>query len=322
MISVKVIARPTESGVDLEGLMSTNAMLRSMLDGVTSCVMLADTDFRITYVNPAARQLFVRHAEQFAVCFPGFDPDTLEGQSMDLFHVSPEHQQRLLNNPARLPYRTSMNIGRVLLGLNVDVSRDAAGAMTGFVLEWKDHTARARYGDEIERLRQAAWSGELDRRGDVSRMQGRFADVLGAVNGTFDGMAELVGTLGDALGRAADGDLSVPVSGGLVGEYAEVGEQYNRMCGALSESLGQVREAATQIDAGSGQLSATARSVSAGAATQAAALDQVRATLGQVSTQAETTAVVAEEVDRMADRAGEAARRGDARTQAMVAAMA
>lgn len=296
-------------------------VLHSTLDGVTSAVMLADHEFRITHLNAAAQKLFEDARDRFSARFPGFDPARLVGQTMDAFHVNPAHQRALMGDPGRLPYQTTIHLDGLVVGLTVNAVRGSDGGVVGFALEWSDRTAQVLYEAEIERLHKAASAGDLDFEGDVASMAPEFAQVLGLVNDVFGGMKEVVTTVRDHLSRASDGDLSHPIEADWVGDHAVLRDAFNKMVNSLSESLREVSDAAEQISSGSTQVASTAHSVAQGASTQAEAVVQIKTTITSVADQAKAAAFAAQEVDRMSTQAGEAASLGDERMGRMLKAM-
>lgn len=301
--------------------MSEKSTLESVLAGVTSCVMLADAEFNITFLNPAAQQLFLRTEARFSRKFPGFRASELIGKNMDIFHVSPRHQRMLLADPSRLPYQTTVRVEGLVIGLAVNATVSKDGKPTGFSLEWTDQTATAEYEAEVRAMHDAAVSGNLAHRGDVGRMEGVYVDMLQQINEIVDELMSPITEVQDALGRSADGDFSQQIMAQYQGDHARLKDAYNRMVGQLSDTLSQTRLAAEQINGGSTQVASTAQSLAHGATTQAAAIEQIGTTIRQVAEQAGATAEGAREVDRVSGVAGDAAARGDARMKAMLTAM-
>jgi methyl-accepting chemotaxis protein len=301
--------------------MTDTSTIESVLAGVTSAVMLADTEFNITFLNPAAQQLFVRAEANFARRFPGFRAAELIGKNMDIFHVNARHQRMLLADPSRLPYRTTVRLEGLVIGLSVNALLDAKGKPNGFALEWTDNTATTLYQEEVRELHDSAVNGRLSHRGDVSRMSGPYADMLAQINDILDGVLAPVTEVREALGRSANGDFSHPISSSYQGDHGVLKDAYNRMCSELSETLRQTQLASEQINAGSGQVASTAQSLAHGATTQAAAIEQIGTTIRAVADQAGATAAASREVDRVSQVAGEAATRGDDRMKAMLKAM-
>jgi len=301
--------------------MSTTATFESVLSGVTSCVMLVDAEFNITFLNPAAQQLFVRTESRFARRFPGFRATELIGKNMDIFHVRPEHQRKLLADPSRLPYRTTVRVEGLVVGLSVNATYAADGTHTGFALEWTDNTSTAVYEEEVRSLHDAAVQGRLSHRGDVARLTSPYSDMLSQINDIVDGLLAPVTEVREALGQSATGDFSISINSNYVGDHAVLKDAYNTMTTELSDTIRQIRLAAEQISAGSGQVASTAQSLAHGATTQAAAIEEIGTTIRTVAEQASSTAEAAREVDKVSQRAGDAAARGDDRMKAMLTAM-
>src|SRR5690606_14472902 len=130
--------------------------LKGALDGSSSAIMMVDRDFIVTYVNEASKKLFNDAIDDFRQAFPKFDPKRIVGTCIDIFHRNPAHQRQMLANPANLPFRTDIRVGRLTITLNVTASYDARGRYIGNVLEWRDvtdvrqHEAQnADYADQI-----------------------------------------------------------------------------------------------------------------------------------------------------------------------------
>ena len=61
------------------------------LDALSARVMLADPEFRITYLNRSLSQ-FLKEAEpQLRQVWPAFSVEGLVGRKIDAFHKNPDH---------------------------------------------------------------------------------------------------------------------------------------------------------------------------------------------------------------------------------------
>jgi methyl-accepting chemotaxis protein len=70
-----------------------------MIDALPTAVMACDpTDLRVIYMNRQSRET-LREIEHL---LPVKTDDVL-GQCIDIFHKHPEHQRKLLGDPANLP---------------------------------------------------------------------------------------------------------------------------------------------------------------------------------------------------------------------------
>lgn len=116
------------------------ALAHSLLDRVSSAVMVVDLDFVVIYVNKATMDLFARHMESLKKLFPGFNPENIIGTCIDRFHRAPEHQRRLLADPRNLPFTTDITVGSAKIQLHVTPNLDQHGQPTGYSLEWCDVT--------------------------------------------------------------------------------------------------------------------------------------------------------------------------------------
>lgn len=124
--------------------------LRQMLDAMPVNVMTCELEnFTIDYVNETSLET-LRGLEHLLPC----TVDTLLGQSIDIFHKAPEHQRKLLSDPANLPWRTNIQLGDEVLDLEVSAIRNGNGDYTAACLVWSLVTAQIKADAETKRLIQ------------------------------------------------------------------------------------------------------------------------------------------------------------------------
>ena len=109
-------------------------------DNLSSSVMMVDRDLIITYVNESTRVLLKGIAPQIRQLWADFDPDRIVGVCIDRFHKDPSHQRRLLADPSRMPYKTDIRIGGLIIHLCVNATYDEHGTHVGNSLEWANVT--------------------------------------------------------------------------------------------------------------------------------------------------------------------------------------
>ncbi|QLI83159.1 PAS domain-containing protein [Chitinibacter fontanus] len=120
-------------------LAEENARVRTALESVTTCVMIADADRKITYCN-AAQHKMLRDAENdLRNELPQFSADSVIGTSIDSFHKNPAHQQNML---AKLTgtHKAQISIGRRKFSLTINPVLNRENRHTGYVVEWLDQT--------------------------------------------------------------------------------------------------------------------------------------------------------------------------------------
>ncbi|PAJ81476.1 putative bifunctional diguanylate cyclase/phosphodiesterase [Burkholderia ubonensis] len=126
----------------------TQTRLMQMIDDMPVAVMTADPEtFRINYLNATSLNL-LRSIEHL---LPIRADDAL-GAPIDFFHPHPQHQRRLLADPANLPHRTRVRLGPEVLDLQVSAVRDAEGRYIGPMLSWSIVTRQAEAEARIHEL--------------------------------------------------------------------------------------------------------------------------------------------------------------------------
>ncbi|MFZ1110694.1 MAG: methyl-accepting chemotaxis protein [Rhodomicrobium sp.] len=117
-----------------------DAQLKRAVDVTSNPIMVVDRDFNITYMNEASRQLLSKHREHLPERARDLGVENMIGASADIFHKNPEHQRRLLADPARLPHRADVKMGPMTFSLCISATWDKDGAYNGEVFEWSDVT--------------------------------------------------------------------------------------------------------------------------------------------------------------------------------------
>ncbi len=164
------------------------------LKSARTALMMVDSDFIITYVNDASRELLADNEAAFRSVWPDFKAEDIVGQCVDRFHRHSAHQRKVLANPDNLPFRTDIRIADVILELYVTADVDEAGTHHGFNLEWTDVT-------EIRRT--AARNVEYARQ--VDAMSRNMAVISFSPDGTIletnDNFNHLMKTSTDIIGQ-------------------------------------------------------------------------------------------------------------------------
>lgn len=109
-------------------------------EGSAVATMMVDRDFKVIYVNTATMALLRNNADAFRKIWPNFNPETIVGSNIDMFHKNPAHQRQLLSDPSRLPHRTDIAVGDLKISLNVSAVFDAKRNYVGNILQWDDVT--------------------------------------------------------------------------------------------------------------------------------------------------------------------------------------
>ncbi|MBZ4332797.1 methyl-accepting chemotaxis protein [Corallococcus sp. AS-1-12] len=108
------------------------ARLRAMLENAPTCVMVADVDLKIVYLNPASRRLLQRVEKHLPVT-----ADRVLGSSIDVFHRDSTYQRKILANDKNLPVRANIPIGPETADLLVTAVYDGQGRYLGPMVTWE-----------------------------------------------------------------------------------------------------------------------------------------------------------------------------------------
>ncbi len=123
------------------------ARAHSMVEGMPTNVILANTDLEITYVNPSSIEK-LKGLEQFLPV----RAEEIVGQNVDIFHKDPSFQRNILSNPKNLPHRAQIHIGSEILDLLVSAVTDSKGAYVGPMVTWDVITEKLRAENEMARV--------------------------------------------------------------------------------------------------------------------------------------------------------------------------
>ncbi|MCC2616034.1 methyl-accepting chemotaxis protein [Aestuariibacter halophilus] len=106
---------------------------------LTTNVMVADNDLRIQSVNASLLTMLKSHETALRQSLPEFNTATLIGTNIDVFHVNPSHQRRLISE-LRDVYRAEIEVAGLAFGLVVTPLFDGQGQREGTMVEWHDLT--------------------------------------------------------------------------------------------------------------------------------------------------------------------------------------
>jgi methyl-accepting chemotaxis protein len=120
------------------------------LDVTQTCVMLADNEMNIIYINNTAKQMFEDAADDIKSVLPSFSVDKLVGTNADIFHKNPAHQRGMVKALAG-EYNTLIAVGKRTFDLIASPILDESGTRLGTVIEWEDKTAELAAQAEQER---------------------------------------------------------------------------------------------------------------------------------------------------------------------------
>lgn len=172
----------------------------SGFEGASAALIVTDTEFRVQFLNPAAKALIAAHFPQLAA------QSRIEGAlvlEMDpALRVLPGLVQKTL------PGRIGFSRGKDMLDLAFNAVTDDKGKQSGYVLEWRTTTQSRRNAAVLSAMDATQLRGEFLPNGDLEEVNGRLATALGltsaALGGNRHSLRDLLGFLDPTQGSLWD----------------------------------------------------------------------------------------------------------------------
>ena len=296
-------------------LANINLRIKNALDSVSANVMVADANYDIIYINPAVLDMFKAAANDIRKELPRFDPDSLVGQSIDLFHKNPSHQRQMLE-ALQGKHEATVKIGGRTFDLVANPIVNTEGERLGSVVEWKDRTQEVAVERNVTKLVEKAVQGDFTSRIETEDLQGFFQRLGEGVNQlmtvTDSGLKEVMRVM-DHLSR---GELTERVTGDYQGSFGALQsstnatvDQLKSLVGEIQVSVDAINTAAQEIAAGNTDLSQRTEEQASSLEETASSLEELTSTVRQNADNAKQANQLVQSAAQVAESGGEKARR-------------
>ncbi len=262
--------------------------LNSAIEGMTTNLMMADTEGNIVYANPAVKTMLRSREAKIRTVLASFSVDSMVGTNFDTFHKNPAHQQNLLGNPANLPYTTEISIVGLTFQLIAIALNDEEGNHVGTAVQWIDLTEEKDAQGQIENLINDAITGELDSRITTDEYTGFMKDLGNNINNLMNAVVEPINEAINVAQALADGDLTKTMDGQYAGEFLALANAMNGSIDNLSNMVDEIRSASTnvfdsarEIAEGNNELSHRTESQASSLEETASAMEELTSTVQQ-----------------------------------------
>ncbi|MFT3710140.1 MAG: methyl-accepting chemotaxis protein [Archangium sp.] len=286
------------------------ARLRSAIDGVTTCLMIADRDGVIRYANPSVVNMLARRTDRLRERFPDFDARKLIGVAIHGFHANPDHQKRILGDQRNLPYRTEIAVAGLEFSLNATAVVDANGQLIANAVEWRDITEERDAQRQIEALIKSATAGQLDSRLAAEKYEGFMKAIGTGINQMLDTVVAPLKRTIALLQKVATGDLTEKLDGVYQGEFSQLQSALNGTTEALERMVGSIREGSNAIAGSSKELTVGTDDLNSRTQEQSSAIEETAASLEELTSTVNQNADNARSAAQLAVAAREQAERG------------
>ncbi len=226
---------------------------KNSMNQASACVMIADSDLNIVYVNPQLVQMFSSIQGELQKHIPGFSAASLVGQNIDRFHKNPQKQRAMLAN-LNAPHHAKFSVGEVDIEFVASPLLDDQGNRAGFFVEWKDMTAQNKIEKELQDIISAVLEGDLSQRVSLTNKKGFFLTLAQDINDVLALNGHVISEVKGVVQAIAEGNLSRKVTYDYGGEFDSLKTALNNAIDRLSEVLGGVAVAAEAVHSGTREI--------------------------------------------------------------------
>ncbi|WP_428807935.1 aerotaxis transducer Aer2, partial [Vibrio lamellibrachiae] len=286
--------------------------LASAVEGMTTNLMMADSEGIIRDINPSLMTLLKSRESELRAVLPAFDTNKLIGANIDIFHKNPAHQRSIISNPDALPFTSNIAVGGLEFTLTCIAMRDSEGTYIGPALQWEDITEQQDGQRQVESLIQKAIVGDLSERIDTTVYNGFMKELGDGVNNLLDTLVKPLGECIDVMSGVADGNLKDSMSNDYNGEFARLADAVNtsivnlrNMAEKITTSSARVATASSEIADGNDDLSQRVEAQAANLEETAASMEEMTATVRQNADNAKGANELADDAATKAGKGGD-----------------
>jgi methyl-accepting chemotaxis protein len=229
-------------------------------------MIAADQDLIIQYMNPASTKVLKTLEAYLPV-----KVDEIVGQSVDIFHKNPAHQQKILSDPANLPHEAMIQVGPEILKLSITANIDDSGEYLGPMVDWGIVT------DQVQKEKIANEAMEREQKA-ANELQEKVDSMLTVVQ------------------AASEGDLTQEITVNGDSAIGQMGAGLHKFLSSLRNDLGDISKNAESVSAAAEELTATSTTMSTNAEETSAQAGVVASASEDVGNNVQTVATGAEEM--------------------------
>ncbi len=164
--------------------------------------------------------------------------------------------------------------------------------------------------DDILRLSEAAGRGDFSARGDASRFEFDFREMIAGLNRLMEQADAGLSDVGELLEALARGDLSSSVEQEYEGAFGELAGNANTTVEQLRGIIGRIKDATEQIQTAAAEIAAGNADLSERTEQQAANLEETASSMEELTSTVKQNAENSRQARQLAVGAAEVAARG------------
>ncbi len=179
-------------------------------------------------------------------------------------------------------------------------------------------TALLEAGQAVRRVAE----GDLDARGDESKVLGSYREMIATVNATMEAFIVPVREIGETLKNMARKDFSQRVEKNYPGVFGELRDNVNSVVGNMREAMEQINESAAQFSEGARVIAESSQSLAQGAQTQSSSVEEMSASIEELARSVDGVKENATAADKLAKETNALAEQGGTAVQKSSESMA
>jgi methyl-accepting chemotaxis protein len=163
---------------------------------------------------------------------------------------------------------------------------------------------------EIKRLATAATAGDFSVRGDESRYQHDFREMVAGMNRLMQTTDENLNQASSLLQAIAQGDLTARMDGDFHGVFAKMRDDANATATRLTDIVGRIKDASVSINTAASEIASGNADLSQRTEQQAANLEETAASMEELTSTVRQNAESARQANQLAIGAASVASQG------------
>ncbi|PKF49195.1 methyl-accepting chemotaxis protein [Enterovibrio nigricans] len=291
-----------------ESTANENAKVRQALDSASNCILMADTDHDIIYINTATYHLFVDAEKEFSAEISGFNPDNVIGLPATKLHGSSLKNEKL--DALIDPFYSEFIVGSKVFSVNAVPMFNHSGERIGTVLEWKDRTDEVAIELEIDTAIAGAARGDFSNKLQMEGKRGFFYNLSAGLNMLISNVENTTEDMQSLLEAMSKGNLTRRMEKEYSGQFGQLKQDTNQTIDTLTEVISGIRQAATAVSKYSREIVAGNIDLSQRTEDQASSLQETASSMENMTSTVKHSAENAFETKLLSMKAREKAREG------------
>ncbi len=294
--------------------------IQQALDTVESCVMVANNNLEIIYMNETVKEMFKNAEAEIQQQLPKFKADELLGTNIDVFHENPAHQRGMLEK-LKTTFRSTLVIGGRHLDIVANPVNTEDGEKVGIVVEWLDRTQEVKIEREIEAIVEDVKAGNLRSRLETADKEGFFETLSIGFNELTENIENVFSDISNSMQSMASGDLSNRITSNYQGTYLDCKNNINTSMEKIAAIVSQVNDSAEFINNSAQEIASGNNNLSNRVEQQAANLEETASSMEELTSTVKNNADNAQQANQVATSARQLAEKGGAIVTSAVSAM-